>query len=243
MSVTAPKHCRAARLLAETVRLRPWLGDILKCPENGRPKRQNPTTFLARHGNGRKCCGRAVCSCLHQRSADAGDAEPGHAGVRRAARLNHRPASPRSELGGREARSPRETDRGRPPTRDRRGAGLASGSLGRSVTDLLATLHELEHLDVGFVSLTEALDLTTAAGRAMAGLLAIFCEFEREVLRERTRAGLAHARENGKRLGRPATAVVHAAEIRRLHRAGVTNPKSLAAYGSAAVCCHYPTKA
>jgi putative DNA-invertase from lambdoid prophage Rac len=93
---------------------------------------------------------------------------------------------------------------------------------GRSVTDLLATLQELEHLGVGFVSLTEALDLTTPAGRAMAGLLAIFAEFEREILRERTRAGLAHARENGKRLGRPATAAVHAAEIRKLHRAGVS---------------------
>jgi putative DNA-invertase from lambdoid prophage Rac len=76
---------------------------------------------------------------------------------------------------------------------------------GRSVTDLLATFQELGHLGVGFVSLTEALDLTTPAGRAMAGLLAIFAEFEREILRERTRAGLAHARENGKRLGRPAT--------------------------------------
>jgi DNA invertase Pin-like site-specific DNA recombinase len=93
---------------------------------------------------------------------------------------------------------------------------------GRSVTDLLATLQELEHLGVGFVSLTEALDLTTPAGRAMAGLLAIFAEFEREILRERTRAGLAHARENGQRLGRPATAAVHAAEIRKLHRAGIS---------------------
>lgn len=93
---------------------------------------------------------------------------------------------------------------------------------GRSVTDLLATLQELEHLGVGFVSLTEALDLTTPAGRAMAGLLAIFAEFEREILRERTRAGLAHARENGKRLGRPATAVVHTAEIRKLHHAGLS---------------------
>jgi putative DNA-invertase from lambdoid prophage Rac len=44
---------------------------------------------------------------------------------------------------------------------------------GRSLTDLLATLQELEHVGVGFVSLTEALDLTTPAGRAMAGLLAI----------------------------------------------------------------------
>ena len=93
---------------------------------------------------------------------------------------------------------------------------------GRSVTDLLATLQELEHLGVGFVSLTEALDLTTPAGRAMAGLLAVFAEFEREILRERTRAGLAHARQNGKRLGRPATAAVHAAEIRKLHRAGIS---------------------
>lgn len=93
---------------------------------------------------------------------------------------------------------------------------------GRSVTDLLATLQELEHLGVGFVSLTEALDLTTPAGRAMAGLLAIFAEFEREVMRERTRAGLAHARANGKRLGRPATVAAHTAEIRKLHRAGVS---------------------
>jgi len=93
---------------------------------------------------------------------------------------------------------------------------------GRSVTDLLVTFQELEHLGVGFVSLTEALDLTTPAGRAMAGLLAIFAEFEREILRERTRAGLAHARENGKRLGRPATAAVHAAEIRKLYRARVS---------------------
>ena len=64
---------------------------------------------------------------------------------------------------------------------------------GRSVRDLLATLQELEHLGVGFVSLTEALDLTMAAGRAMAGLVAIFAEFEREILRERIRAGLANA--------------------------------------------------
>lgn len=92
---------------------------------------------------------------------------------------------------------------------------------GRSVTDLLATLQELDHLGVGFVSLTEALDLTTPAGRAMAGLLAIFAEFEREILRERTRAGLANARQNGKRLGRPRTAGLHATEIRKLYRAGL----------------------
>lgn len=93
---------------------------------------------------------------------------------------------------------------------------------GRSVTDLLASLQELEHLGVGFVSLTEALDLSTPAGRAMAGLLAIFSEFEREILRERTRAGLAQARQNGKRLGRPETVARHAAEIRKLHGTGIS---------------------
>ena len=91
---------------------------------------------------------------------------------------------------------------------------------GRSVADLLSTLQEMEHLGVGFVSLTEALDLTTPAGRAMAGLLAVFAEFEREILRERVRAGLAHARQNGKRLGRPLTAALHADQVRTLFRRG-----------------------
>ncbi|MGH9432909.1 MAG: recombinase family protein [Terriglobia bacterium] len=89
---------------------------------------------------------------------------------------------------------------------------------GRSVTDPLATLQELEHLGVGFVSLTEALDLTTPAGRAMA----VFAEFEREILRERVRAGLAHARHNGQRLGRPLTAALHTDQVRKLYRAGVS---------------------
>jgi putative DNA-invertase from lambdoid prophage Rac len=93
---------------------------------------------------------------------------------------------------------------------------------GRSVTDLLATLQELEHLGVGFVSLTEALDLTTPAGRAMAGLLAVFAEFEREILRERVRAGLAQARQNGQRLGRPLTAGLQAEQVRKLYRAGTS---------------------
>src|ERR1700691_4309943 len=91
----------------------------------------------------------------------------------------------------------------------------------RSVADLVSTLQELQHLRVGFVSLTEALDLTTPAGRAMAGMLAVFAEFEREILRERVRAGLVQARLNGKQLGRPVTAGRHATEIRKLHRAGI----------------------
>jgi putative DNA-invertase from lambdoid prophage Rac len=93
---------------------------------------------------------------------------------------------------------------------------------GRSVADLVSTLQELQHLGVGFVSLTEALDLTTPAGRAMAGLLAVFAEFEREILRERVRAGLDHARQQGKRLGRPPSVVEKAVEVRKLHRQGIS---------------------
>jgi hypothetical protein len=52
-------------------------------------------------------------------------------------------------------------------------------------------MQELEHLGVGFVSLTDAPDLTTPAGRAMAALLAVFAAFEREILGERVRADLA----------------------------------------------------
>lgn len=55
----------------------------------------------------------------------------------------------------------------------------------RSLTDLVTTLPELTELGVGFVSLTEALDMTTAPGRAMTGLLSVFAQFEYNPLRER----------------------------------------------------------
>jgi putative DNA-invertase from lambdoid prophage Rac len=102
------------------------------------------------------------------------------------------------------------------------GAGRSRTLRLRSEQALLATLQELEHLGIGFVSLTEALDLTTPAGRAMAGLLAVFAEFEREILRERVRAGLAQARQNGQRLGRPVTAALHADQVRKLYRAAIS---------------------
>ncbi len=65
---------------------------------------------------------------------------------------------------------------------------------GRSLVDLVNTLQELNALDVGFVSLSEALDLTTLSGRALAGMLAVFAEFERDILRDRVKAGIAQAR-------------------------------------------------
>ena len=94
---------------------------------------------------------------------------------------------------------------------------------GRSVTDLLATLQELEHLGVGFVSLTEALDLTTPAGsRHGRDCWQFSPSSNARSCAERVRAGLAHARQNGKRLGRPATAALHADQVRKLYRAGVS---------------------
>lgn len=76
---------------------------------------------------------------------------------------------------------------------------------GRSVSDIISTLQELQELGVQFVSVTEALDFTTAMGRAMGNLLAVFSEFEREMISERVKAGIAQARLKGIKLGRPAT--------------------------------------
>ncbi len=80
----------------------------------------------------------------------------------------------------------------------------------------MSTLRELTDLGVGFVSLTEALDLTTPSGRAMAGMLAIFAEFEREILCERVKAGIAQARKEGRAHGRPKTASLKSDEVLRL---------------------------
>jgi putative DNA-invertase from lambdoid prophage Rac len=87
---------------------------------------------------------------------------------------------------------------------------------GRSLADLVVTLRELIELGVGFISLTEALDLTTPTGRAMAGMLSVFAEFEREILRERVRAGIAQARKEGRPHGRPRTASLKVNDILRL---------------------------
>ena len=91
---------------------------------------------------------------------------------------------------------------------------------GRSLPDIVSTLHELTGLGVGFVSLNEALDLTTPTGRAMAGMLATFAAFERDILRERVRAGIDQARSKGKVLGRPPSAALEANRVRALYAEG-----------------------
>lgn len=73
----------------------------------------------------------------------------------------------------------------------------------RSLRDLLLILDRIEHAGAGFRSVTEAIDTTTPAGRMMMQLLGAFAEFERSVIVERSRAGVAAARERGVRFGRP----------------------------------------
>jgi putative DNA-invertase from lambdoid prophage Rac len=93
---------------------------------------------------------------------------------------------------------------------------------GRSLVDLVTTLQELTALQVGFVSLSEALDLTTPSGRALAGMLAVFAEFERDILRDRVKAGIAQARKEGRPHGRPRTIAGHAAEVKSLFQEGLS---------------------
>lgn len=91
---------------------------------------------------------------------------------------------------------------------------------GRSLADLVVTLKELSDVGVGFVSLNEALDLTTPSGRAMAGMLAVFAEFEHEIIRERVRAGINQARLEGRPHGRPRSAALKEKEVKRLFAKG-----------------------
>lgn len=94
---------------------------------------------------------------------------------------------------------------------------------GRSLLDLITTLNELRDLDVVFVSLTESLDFSTPSGRAMAAMLSTFAEFERDIISERVKAGIANARENGKHHGRPRTAALKVDKIKELKAGGMNN--------------------
>lgn len=97
---------------------------------------------------------------------------------------------------------------------------------GRSLSDLVVTLQELGDLGVHFASVQDSLDFGTPAGRALAGMLSVFAAFERDLLRERVKSGLAHAQRHGTRsgkaIGRPATARGRAIEIRALASKGVS---------------------
>src|SRR6202140_5385350 len=89
--------------------------------------------------------------------------------------------------------------------------------LSRSLKDVLSTMERLEESGAGFRSLTEAIDTTTPAGRMLTQLLGAFAEFERAMLRERTKAGLDSARREGRIGGRrPKLSVQQREEIRRM---------------------------
>ncbi|MGI8596771.1 MAG: recombinase family protein [Thermoleophilaceae bacterium] len=75
--------------------------------------------------------------------------------------------------------------------------------LGRSLRHLVETVGALEERSVGFRSLTESIDTTTPGGRLVFHVFAALAEFERDLIRERTQAGLAAARARGRRGGRP----------------------------------------
>lgn len=75
--------------------------------------------------------------------------------------------------------------------------------LGRSLQDLVGFLSEIHALRVDLYLHQQGLDTTTPSGKAMFQMMAVFAEFERAILRERVRAGLARARSEGKTLGRP----------------------------------------
>jgi DNA invertase Pin-like site-specific DNA recombinase len=74
--------------------------------------------------------------------------------------------------------------------------------LGRSLSHLVAVLAELQGMGVAFLSLTEAIDTASAAGRLMGHILGALAEFERALIVERTQAGLKAAKNRGTKLGR-----------------------------------------
>lgn len=75
--------------------------------------------------------------------------------------------------------------------------------LSRSLKDLLVIMDKIDKSGAGFKSLTESIDTTNAAGRMMMQMVGAFAEFEREMIRERTKAGLDAARAEGRIGGRP----------------------------------------
>lgn len=92
----------------------------------------------------------------------------------------------------------------------------------RSLRHLVNALEEFRSLGVEFVSLHEGVDTSTPNGRLVFGIFASIAEFERELIRERVKSGLAAARANGKKLGRPKRSI-DLSQVRQLRaRPGAT---------------------
>ena len=92
--------------------------------------------------------------------------------------------------------------------------------LGRSLQHLVGFLEEIQASGVDLYLHQQGLDTTTPSGRAMFGMLSVFSEFERAMIQERVKAGLARAKANGKTLGRPKIAATVERQIERAHAKG-----------------------
>lgn len=93
--------------------------------------------------------------------------------------------------------------------------------LGRSLRHLVNTVSELEALGVSFISLKDNLDFSTPAGRLMFNVIGAMAQFERDLIRERVRSGMANAKRKGVKLGRKPVAV-NAAEVQRMRAEGLS---------------------
>jgi DNA invertase Pin-like site-specific DNA recombinase len=91
----------------------------------------------------------------------------------------------------------------------------------RSVSHLARALDEFRALGIEFVSLHEAIDTSTPMGRAMFHIAGAFAELEREIIRERVRAGLANAKRRGRKVGRP-RAIVSFAKVHQMVAKGLS---------------------
>jgi DNA invertase Pin-like site-specific DNA recombinase len=92
---------------------------------------------------------------------------------------------------------------------------------GRSLRHLVNALAEFESLNISFVSLSDNLDLSTASGRLMFNIIGAMAEFERELIRERVKAGMKNAKVKGARIGRPRVKI-DASQIARLRDSGAS---------------------
>jgi DNA invertase Pin-like site-specific DNA recombinase len=92
---------------------------------------------------------------------------------------------------------------------------------GRSLRHLVNALAEFESLNIAFVSLSDNLDLSTASGRLMFNIIGAMAEFERELIRERVKAGMKNAKAKGTRIGRPRV-IVDASQIARMRASGAS---------------------
>lgn len=88
--------------------------------------------------------------------------------------------------------------------------------LSRSTLHLLQLMEDLRENGVDFIAVTQGIDTTTAVGRMLFGHLAVFAEFEREQIRERTKAGMEAARARGVHIGRPRAIPPEIAELLRI---------------------------